>query len=494
MKRILTAAQMSAADQAAISMGLPSLVLMERAALSVTEEILSGAYDTSRILVLCGPGNNGGDGAAVARLLAERGIKAEVLMFGNPQKRSEQLKIQLQVCGHYGVPYVQQYVSRRYTLIVDAIFGIGLKREIAGEMADTIEKINTECVPVIAVDISSGIDSDTGHILGCALKAKTTVTFAAGKPGHFLYPGKEYTGDLKICEIGIPVPQTPGGADFQAVEDADLLALPPRLEDGNKGTFGKLLVIAGSEDIFGAAYFTAVAALKCGIGMVKVYTHKKNRTPLATLLPEALIETYADEPDSDRLAACFEWADGVVIGPGLGRGKAAVKLVYAVQKITDMPVIYDADALNQISRELEFGDYWKAVSHPAVITPHVGEMRWLAKKSIAEIKEDPIGTALTYAREHNVVCVLKDAATVTAYPNGRCFINTSGCSALSTAGSGDVLAGITAGFLLRYANSPLPLEALAVHLHGRCGEIAARKKGKDAAIARDFIEALDARK
>lgn len=486
MKRILSVEEMSRADENTIEMGLPSCVLMERAALCVMEEILTGNYDLTRVLVLCGPGNNGGDGAAIARLLAERGILVELFLFGNPQKRSSQLTDQLKLCECYRIPRVEEYQRERYTLVIDAVFGIGLKREISGVLAELFEKINQDELPVIAVDIPSGVDGNSGHVLGSALKCKCTVTFAAGKKGHFLYPGRMYCGEVKIKKIGIPVEDTDGKLHF--IEDSDLDKLPKRDANGNKGSFGKLLVIAGSKEICGAAYFSAAAALKSGIGMVKILTHEKNRSPLASLLPEALLECYGEEgPDEDALFRAIQWADGVLAGPGLGTQETGRKILEILLQQIDKPIVFDADALNIISTKEE---YWEKQKNKCTITPHAGEMSRLTGKSIREVKENPLETALSYAKEHELVCILKDAATVIAYPNGRAYINRSGCSALATAGSGDVLAGMTAAYRVRFKDSSLPLEALAVHVHGRLGEMAAEEKSESAAIAGDFLDML----
>ncbi len=488
MKRILTAQEMSRADADAIRMGLPSLVLMERAALSVVEEIDRKGYDTSRVLVAVGSGNNGGDGVAIARLLAERGEQPVLLLTGNSDKRSEQLRTQLQVSAYYGIPEVTEYEPGVYTLVVDALFGIGLGRPVAGRTAELIEKINADSCPKVAVDIPSGVESNTGHLLGTAVKADLTVTFAAGKPGHYLYPGTAYCGQVVVKEIGIPVKETPESSRMYRMEDADFAALPPRDESGNKGTFGKLLVIAGSRGICGAAYLCAAAALKRGIGMVKIFTHEANRTALSVLLPEALIDTYGGNDDPEEpLKNALAWADAAVIGPGLSTQPEAKRLLTCFEKHNTLPAVYDADALNLIAGD---GALWKKQAGRRIVTPHIGEMSRLTGMAAGEIQADPVGTALVWAAAHEAVCVLKDARTVTAYPDGRCFINATGCSALATAGSGDVLAGLVGAMLLTGRGTTLPVEAMAVHLHGRLGEAAAGEMGKEAATAGDLIRML----
>ena len=497
MRRILTVEEMSSADKSAVCFGIPSLVLMERAALSVVEEIVNHGLDTSSILVLCGQGNNGGDGAAIARIFAERGIKSEIMLFGNPDKFSEQLKTQLHICEHYDINIVKKYEPEKYTLVIDAIFGIGLHRDISGEIYEVITKVNNSGATVVAVDISSGISGNTGKVMGCAVRADMTVTFAAAKTGHYLYPGAGYTGELVIKDIGIPVGDNEKNSLYN-IEESDFNALPKRDETGNKSTFGKLLVIAGSKDIFGAAYLCAKAALKCGIGMIRVITEKSNKTALNTLLPEAFVDTYdekkADEEKIENLIRTgLIWADGVVIGPGLGTDICSEMILETFLKLNSrkdcmLPVVFDADALNMIAK----GEFdWKFDETLNVVTPHIGEMSRLVNKTVSEIKEDLIGTAKKFAYENNVICVLKDARTVVAYPKGDVFVNTSGCSALATAGSGDVLSGIIAAFRLRYMKTGLPVEAMAVYLHGALGNIASKDASAGSVTASELPEILN---
>jgi hydroxyethylthiazole kinase-like uncharacterized protein yjeF len=490
MERILTADEMSRSDAYTIqTIGIPSLVLMERAALCVADEITDGNFDTSEVLVVCGSGNNGGDGAAIARILAERGISSKVYIAGNPEKRSEQLKVQIHALEYYGIETVSQIEPGKYTLIVDALFGIGLSREIKGGLAQLIDQINKEKAGKVAVDIASGIDADTGQILGCAVKADLTVTFARRKAGHCIYPGVLYSGETVVREIGIPVFEDSNSSRMYCVEASDMKSLPARDEYGNKATFGKLLVIAGSKNICGAAFFAACAALKSGIGMVKIFTEEPNRTALSVLLPEALIETYDGSGiDRAQLKSSLDWADGVVVGPGLGTGSISAELFKAFCEENTLPAVMDADALNLIAAD---GSLWEKIRFKSVITPHIGEMSRLTGMTPKDIKASPLKTASDLAEAHDTVCVLKDAVTVTAYPDGRKYINRSGCSALSTAGSGDVLAGILGGMLVRYKECDLPLEAIGVYLHGLLGETAAEHVTASAVTATELLSAID---
>ncbi len=490
MKNILSVEEMADMDKGAVQIGILSMVLMERAALSVVDEIISRKYDLSNILVLCGPGNNGGDGACISRLLAERGISSDILLFGNPDKRSEQLKAQLKICNFYNINFVSEFQKGRYTLIIDAIYGIGLHRAIEGKTADIINCINEDTAKVISVDISSGVSGNTGKILGTALFADLTITFAARKIGHCFYPGARYSGEVVVKDIGIPIQSDRLVNHIYNIEETDLDVLPKRDESGNKGTFGKLLIIAGSQNICGAAYLCACAALKCGIGMVMVFTEESNRIPLSVLLPEALITTYKEGSfDTEQLKSSLNWADSVVIGPGLGRSRTAVNIIKSFFDINTLPAVFDADALNIIS-ERSLKDCLK--KFPSVVTPHMAEMSRLTGIGIAELKDSPIESAMEYASSNRCICVLKDARTVIAYPDGRAFINLSGCSALATAGSGDVLSGIIGGYRTRFRNEKdIPIEAMSVYLHGKAGENAAILKSSSSVIAADLLTMLE---
>ena len=478
---------MAAADKYSIDKGIPSLVLMERAALSVRKILYENEMDLSKVLVVCGTGNNAADGVALARLLTEDGYEPELLLLGAPEKYSQDLKVQLDIASNYGIKTVKRFRNADYSLIVDAIFGIGLKRDISGDYASVIKKINEGDTPVIAVDIPSGLDADNGDIRGTAVTADLTVTFQYAKAGQLIKNGPALCGDLFVENIGIlpgsPLPQD----EYYAITEEDFDYLPARNESGNKGDFGRLLVIAGCEEICGAAYLSACAALKSGIGMVKIFTHISNRTALSTLIPEALITTYEGcTEDLSKLRKDLEWADAVVCGPGIGTGDFAKALIKELLSINTLPLVLDADALNILAgadlkplRELKCS---------CTVTPHIKEMSRLTGLSVNDIKNDPLNTAARFAEANNVTCVLKDSRTVTAYPGGLVFINTSGCSALATAGSGDVLSGMIGGYTARYKDAVLPLEAMAVYRHGCIGQEAAEDHGADAVTAGTLLE------
>ncbi len=498
MKRILTAAQMKAADGNTIqNMGVPSLVLMERAALACVEELLNGTWDMKKVLAVCGPGNNGGDGTAVARILKTKGIDAELFCLGNPEKYSEGMRAQKKIAENYGVREVKNPIFSEYTVIIDAIFGIGVSRPLAGEYRAAVESIVASGVPVLAVDIPSGIHTDTGEVLDAAVKARTTVTFACAKPGLLLDSGKRYAGEVIVRDIGIDVAagkeETPW---YGAAEKEDLDRFLYRTPTGNKGTFGKVLVAAGSSEMCGAAVLCARAVLASGAGMVKVVTEKNNRTPLFCALPEAMADFYEEGKllPGEKLEQDLAWADTIVAGPGLSKSETAKELLRFVAERAKVPLVLDADALNLIAEEPELLENCRAEK---VMTPHVGELSRLLHRSIAECKRDPVGSAREAAEKYHACCVRKDSVTVTAEEGQeRYYINTSGCSALATAGSGDVLSGITGAYLAkRHCEKEKTISlaeaaALAVFAHGKAGELAEAESNASYVTASEIIKGL----
>lgn len=533
MKRVVTAALMKKLDKNTIEThGIPSLVLMERAALAVVWELLSpsGAsvmhahaggdvagtenWDLRRVLVVCGNGNNGGDGIAAARLLKLRGVRVEIYQPAENGRKSQDCILQEKIARSYGVRWINNPEWSEYTTIVDAIFGVGLARTVDGIFADTIRHMNESQAKILAVDISSGIDADTGQILGVAVKVQATVTFAFAKQGHFLASGAEYGGRLLIRDIGIyetevcqiektgtaecglmekakppenGLPQCLRSAGTYFMEEQDLIRVPKRPDGGNKGTFGKILLVAGSEGMAGAAILSGLAVLRTGCGMVKIVTPEKNRVVLQTRVPEAMLSVYQDEEQAiDVLKSGLKWADTVGIGPGLGQGPIAEKMVLFLVENCTHPLVMDADALNLISKNKEWLHKKKC---PVIITPHLGEMSRLCGKSIEMIRSDSLKMARNFASEYHLQCVLKDARTCVALPDGTAYINTTGNSGMATAGSGDVLCGIILGLLAQKT----PYEyagALAVWLHGKAGDRCSEKTGPGFLLAGDLIEEL----
>ncbi len=547
MDRILRAEEMRAWDRFTMEeIGVPSAVLMERAALSAAELVIrhlngSGTARGRKALIFAGPGNNGGDGFACARILFLRGFMAEVIETGNIGSMTEETRRQRDICLALGIR-VRHFLSMEREelvrevldagILVDAILGTGLKRPVTGELKDLLDLMGRGA-GVAAIDIPSGISADTGEVLGSAVKADFTVTMQRAKPGLLLYPGAAYAGEVHVAEIGVvepdgsrtgisgPAGPGSGGHGFGGPDsgisgsvrpgpiyslDADDLKvlLPARDPSGNKGTFGKVLVIAGTKGMAGASVLAAMAALRTGCGMVKVLTTEDNRLILQSTLPEAMVSTYITGRDEEALAALYDgltWCDAVLMGPGIGRGGTQRALLRELLARSAKTVVLDADALNLISEDRTLlkeraslpdrsDASEKEGGYPAVyITPHVGEMSRLTGLPISQIKGDLLGTAGRFAAEYRVNCILKDARSVSAAPDGTLYINTSGNSGMATAGSGDVLGGILASLLAQGIRPDMAAPAAAL-MHGLAGDAARKRSGERFMCAGDIVRAL----
>lgn len=490
MATILTAAEMKAADGQEISRGTPSRILMERAARAALS-ILKKHFPTERVLFLCGGGNNGGDGLAMARFFAEEGGNATVCYAGAWQKNtpdtakmSAECAVQLSLLPA-SVSVLKELSLDGVSAVVDALFGIGLTREIGGELADLIQSINASGIPVLAVDIPSGVDTDTGSVRGIAIRAAHTVSMAAYKFGHFLFPGTLLCGKVHLADIGIPVPTDAA----HLLEKSDLTRLPPRPARAHKGTFGRVLVIGGSYAMSGAAYLTAKAAYRAGAGLVEIFAPEQNRIIYQTQLPEALLTVYDPENlDKNALRAAIDRADAIAIGMGLGNAPIVTKLVDTVLSRAKVPVVMDADALGELARGGEIRARLAPCKAPLILTPHLGEAARLSACSIPQISHTLIPTATQMARELAAVTVLKDARTVIT-DGVHLSLNAYGNSGMATGGSGDVLAGVIAAFLAAGV-APFPAAELGVLAHALAGDAAKALHGSHGLMASDIIDAL----
>ena len=508
MKFLATGNEMQEIDRTAIDqIGIPGIVLMERAAMAVAGEIenrfpidqRSGqCVETMadiKVLIIVEKGNNGGDGLAVARILSEKGYQTDVYCIGQIRKATESFAVQQNILEQLGIKLLDEYPDQKYDIIVDAIFGVGLKRDIRGIHQKIIEKINDTPAYVVSIDIPSGVSATTGQVMNVAVKADLTVTMGLMKVGMVLYPGCACCGEIRVKDIGFP-----GKAvdivmpEIYTYEEKDLMRLPKRAEDGNKGTFGKVAVIAGSQEISGAACLAASAAYRVGSGMVKVYTHKDNRVIVGGYLPEALMKTYQDEKTAALCAedACA-WADVILIGPGIGTGKEAECMLKTVLEDFKGTIVVDADGLNLLSAHkdlLTAGEISRQTGNISlVITPHIKEMSRLTGKTVAELKEAPVRECRTFAEAETLVCVLKDARTCVSAGGVHTYMNTSGNDGMATAGSGDVLAGMIAG-LSAGGISPAEAARLGVYIHGLAGDRAKKRYGKAAVTAGSLIDEI----
>lgn len=512
MRQAISAKAAKELDRYSIEMGMPSLVLMERAASAVAQVVKETAKacrkNAPRVLALCSVGNNGADGLAVLRILAEEGYFCAALISGDEKKATKEYLHQRRLTEKYSIPLFfteknfssENFSSEKgskaffeeYDIIVDAIFGIGLSREITGNIRELAGLVNRLEKPVIAVDIPSGVDASTGHILGCAIKAETTVTFGYAKLGQLLYPGKEYCGKLIVQNIGfLPMEEKPeqkDGTDFADYFGEDFFSMiPVRKRRTNKGDYGKPLIIAGSRDMTGAAFLSAMAAYRTGSGVVTVLTHDSIDPYLKSILPEAIVRSYSDETVEEAAGGPVRRATVAVLGPGIGVSGVSKRLVRSVLSLSEVPVIVDADALNIISQDMTMLGTAKA---PLIFTPHLGEMARLCKKDKEEIAGALPETAKNFAVSHGVYCVLKDAVTVVASPEGRVFLSTAGNPGMATAGSGDVLTGILAAVCDWKGMELYHRVCLGVQLHAMSGDRAAKKVGEHSLMARDIIDGI----
>ncbi len=495
-------------DKYSIKNGMPSLVLMERAAQAAADEVCSLMQKKQihgRIAAVCSVGNNGADGLAIMRILTEKGYSCTAIVVGDTARATEEFTHQLELAGMWNIAVIYfdkdngKNIFAEYNIIVDAMFGIGLSRAVEGNYAALIQQLNASGKTIVAVDIPSGVDSSTGAVLGVAVQADVTVTFGSAKLGQLLYPGKEYCGRLIVREVGfLPMDDVKGHYAYYFENREDVInTIPVRERRTNKGNYGKPLIIAGSKDMTGAAYMSGLAAYRTGAGVVTVLTHSSVDKYLKSILPEAIVRSY-DEPETGT-AELIRAASAVVLGPGIAVSEISERLVRYVLKNVSAPLILDADALNIISKDVKayFGEGGiRNTGEPVVVTPHVGEMARLVGCSASEISRDIVHYALEFATGYNVYCVLKDAVTAIASPSGELFLSTAGNAGMATAGSGDVLTGIMAAVSAwkpaKQGRSDELFDklCLAVQIHGMAGDEAATGLGEHSVMARDIIDAI----
>ena len=488
MQLWVNAAQMKAADQYTIQkLGVPSLELMEHAAQACVQVLEDEKVDLSHVCVVCGSGNNGGDGFAIARILQNNRYSVETFCVGNPEHYTEETQEQmhrLQECGGkitYGMPQEDSY-----SVIIDAVFGVGLSRKVEGRYRQVIEQMNRMRGTKFAVDIPSGLSATTGCILGCAFKADYTVTFQLKKIGLELSQGRTMAGKVIVPDIGISTDSICEDQEIVRTAGKDIYRkmLPDRPEDSNKGTYGRLLVIAGSKGMAGAAYLNAHAAYMIGAGLVRIYTSSDNREILQTLLPEAIVTTY-EEYNKEELLSLLTWADSVCIGSGLGMSRLSEKILKTVIEYVKVPCLIDADGLNLLAENKNYLN--QMAERRFVITPHMKEMSRLTGTPVEELKADRIQILKDFISRYRITCVLKDSRTLIASEEKGIRMNLTGNSAMAKAGSGDVLAGVISGWMVQGKEAEDAAE-LGTYIHGLSGDLAKFEKGVYSVMARDLIE------
>ena len=510
--KVLTAAQMRAVDGRTVELGIPGIVLMENAAHRVVEFLAARFAPLSgqRIVVLCGKGNNGGDGMAIARQLYTRfALQAlHVVLLAALEDLRGDAEANYRMLLACGCPVLREIPAeaRNATLLVDALLGTGISGPAAGLMLEGIGEINRgfPLAKVVAVDLPSGMPSDSGEPAGECARADCTVTFTAPKVAHAMPPNCDRVGELTVAPIGSP----PALFEENAAISLSLIEpgmfrhlLGPRPRSGHKGTFGHVLVVAGSRGKTGAAAMTGVGALRAGAGLVTVASAASAVPVIASHAP-ALMTVPLAENDAGTIAADIDLdalAEGktvIAMGPGLGRHADIDALVARAVSQLKQPLVLDADALSGAGR----GTHCLCGSacllrvvkrpQPLILTPHPGEMARLTGKSTAEIQLDRVAAARAFATEHAVTLALKGQRTVIAFPDGRVWINPTGTPAMGTGGSGDVLTGLIAGLLAQFPGDADAALAAAVYLHGLAGEIGARALGEKCLIATDITEYL----
>lgn len=480
--KILSSRQIRAAEENAGSAGISAAELMDRAGRAAAREICARyAVADRRVLVLCGSGNNGGDGFVIAAALCAAGAYVSVLLpCGEPKTETART--------YFPLPDGVQMLSRcdgEFDFIVDALFGIGLSRGLSGELAGLIGQVNRAAAVRIAIDVPSGVFCDTGAVEGAAFRADLTLTMIAAKPCFFLPPASEYCGELAVLDIGAPV----GESACFTVEPPQL---PPRAKNAHKGTFGRALLLCGSYGMCGAEILAARAALRMGAGIVSAVVCDRNYSAFCSSVPEAVTlpvdtaQSGAPAPAPGVLPAWIATGSALLCGCGLGRSSDSVRLVRTALDCTEIPTVLDADGINAVGSDIECLRKTRA---PLILTPHPGEMARLCGTSIQQIEDDRPGAAVRLAARSGCIVVLKGANTVIASPEGRVFFNTTGNPGLATGGSGDVLAGMMVSLLAQNI-PPLDAALAAVWLHGAAADRCKARTGERFLLPSDVIGEL----
>lgn len=508
--KVVTAAEMRAIDRKTIEeAGIPGLVLMERAGLAVVSRIKE-QFGRRRVVVLAGGGNNGGDGMAVGRILHNEGWDAKVFLAGRYEALKGDALHQCTTARKSGVSVEplekflmhHSLVLNHRSLVVDALLGTGLDKNLGGRLSEVVGIINQSEAPVISIDIPTGVSSDSGQIMGNAVRAECTVTFGLPKRGHLLYPGAAFTGTLFVENIGFPerfLRSDELAAHLVEKQEAGAF-VPERPAYSHKGTYGHVLVVAGSAGKTGAALMAARACLRSGAGLVTLGVpaslgevfQARVTEEMILLLPDKGDGTLSRKASKHILHFVREKADVLALGPGIGVNNETEHLAVALMRNAGVPVVIDADGINAIAKGKAS---FSGVKSPVILTPHPGEMAKLlsGKKGISAktIEEDRIGTAQAFARKTGTHLVLKGVPTLTASPDGKVFFNSTGNPGMASGGTGDVLAGMISG-LLGQKIPPLGACVLGVYLHGLAGDIAASEKGAHSLIATDIIDRIPA--
>lgn len=502
--KVALAKQMHEIDATALSQyGLPELSLMETAGRRVFEETLRilGRVESKSVIVLAGSGNNGGDALVTARYLFNRGAKVKVFLIGDKAHRTDSFNVQMKILREMGIEILQLETDRawerlqvalRFTdAIIDGVLGTGFFGELRAPVLKLIRLTNSAAKKIIAIDIPSGVAADTGAVTESAMNATCTVALGLPKPGHFICPGANFVGELVVDDIGLPNDLLSEDIHQTLIDDelAKTL-LPARSREVHKGSCGKILVIAGSRGMTGAACLASMATLKAGAGVViltvpeslsNVYEVKITEV-MTVVLPEIKSGIIAGKPSLEILTRAAGSFDAVLIGCGLGRDAETLELVRQLVPAVDTPLVLDADAIFAFNGR---ADALKLCKQIPILTPHLGELAALLGTTINDLRQSLVLNVKRVAQEYRAIIVAKCECTIVAYPNGEVFISPLGNSGMATAGSGDVLAGTIAGLMKQTPFAPLA----GVYLHGTAGDLAAAVKSQGL-IASDILENL----
>jgi hydroxyethylthiazole kinase-like uncharacterized protein yjeF len=506
--RVLNTQQMREADRRTIDeIGIPGIVLMENAGRQAVAA-MEAAFDelsTSHVGVLCGRGNNGGDGFVVARTLVQRGVETSVFLLGGVADVHGDARTNLEVLGRIGLTVVEITNAQewelhfseisRCDLLVDAILGTGFHGRLSGLLDTVVADVNGLGVPVVAIDLPTGVSADTPDVEGEAIDASMTVTLAAPKLPLLLPPADSHGGDLVIADIGIPLPildEVDGPYIELLTRERMREIVPARAADSHKGDFGRVLVIAGSLGRTGAAHLAAIGALRSGAGLVTIATPKSCVPIVAAMAPEymtePLEETASGSVDFAALDRILEFkADVIAVGPGLGQAPGTAAFVHGLVERAGVPLVLDADALNAFA-----GDPDRLIGRDGVdvvLTPHPGEMARLLGTTIEAIQRERLRHASEFAARHRVHVVLKGHRTIVATPENRAFINLTGNAGMATGGTGDLLTGMIAGWFGQILDAEAACK-LAVYLHGAAGDLAEADEGDVSLVAGDIATRL----
>ena len=494
---------MRAVDKAASEIGgIPSIVLMENAAIACVNELKKdfGELTGKRIAVFCGKGNNGGDGFAIARHLHNMDAEVSVyLVCGNEFKGDAKINFDIIKKMNVNIDVVSdtenlKYIIRSNDIIIDAIYGTGIHGTVGGISYDVINEINENSKYTMAVDVPSGINSDSGEICGICIRTDKTVTFAAYKVGMLMFPAADYTGKVTVADISIPDYILEGQSININVTDEEFVRsnFPVRENNSQKGDYGKVLVIAGSVGMTGAAYLSSQSAVTAGSGLVTLAIPAglngamEAKTTEVMTLPVEDINGHISSDAAEKILERTDMADAVLIGPGLGRSSDAARVLKSVLSHSKVPVIIDADGINAASRDM---DILSDCTCPVIFTPHAVEMSRLTGLDRDYIEENRLVASKEFAEEYGVTVILKGYHTIVTASDGEQYINITGNPGLATGGSGDVLAGITASLAARGINETAAA-AMAVYIHGKAGDIAKDKYGMESVTASLVMESI----